>query len=246
MDRGSARHPAEVFHPHRRREHRHRPARGARSRRARRRPLLWWVIRKTRAGLEMRAVVDRSELAGLRGVNAGANLGPRLDPHHDPRRARWDTHHTAVPAERHAVHAGRARFARGRGARRPSLDTRSDSSVGSCSGSSRTCWPATATSSFPSSSRSSVASVHRSRSSSRCYSSSSLPHVNAAAGPGRLAEQAAPSDHRAGLPAWRRRLPWFDLHRGLPGVLPPVGRRRRTAGRCVRAGHRSHSGSAWH
>ena len=36
--------------------------------------VLWWVIRKTRAGLEMRAVVDRSELAGLRGVNAGANV----------------------------------------------------------------------------------------------------------------------------------------------------------------------------
>jgi branched-subunit amino acid ABC-type transport system permease component len=37
--------------------------------------LLWWVIRKTRAGLEMRAVVDRSELAGLRGVNAGRTSG---------------------------------------------------------------------------------------------------------------------------------------------------------------------------
>lgn len=37
--------------------------------------LLWWVIRKTRAGLEMRAVVDRSELAGLRGVNEGRTSG---------------------------------------------------------------------------------------------------------------------------------------------------------------------------
>ena len=37
--------------------------------------VLWWVIRKTRAGLEMRAVVDRSELAGLRGVNAGRTSG---------------------------------------------------------------------------------------------------------------------------------------------------------------------------
>ena len=37
--------------------------------------LLWWVIRKTRAGLEMRAVVDRSELAGLRGVNAARTSG---------------------------------------------------------------------------------------------------------------------------------------------------------------------------
>jgi branched-subunit amino acid ABC-type transport system permease component/ABC-type branched-subunit amino acid transport system ATPase component len=32
--------------------------------------LLWFVIRRTRVGLEMRAVVDRETLAGLRGVNA--------------------------------------------------------------------------------------------------------------------------------------------------------------------------------
>ncbi len=32
---------------------------------------LWVVLRKTRLGLEMRAVVDRETLAGLRGVNAG-------------------------------------------------------------------------------------------------------------------------------------------------------------------------------
>ena len=32
--------------------------------------VLWLVIRHTRAGLEMRAVVDRETLAGLRGVNA--------------------------------------------------------------------------------------------------------------------------------------------------------------------------------
>ncbi len=32
--------------------------------------ILWFVIRKTRVGLEMRAVVDRESLAGLRGVNA--------------------------------------------------------------------------------------------------------------------------------------------------------------------------------
>ena len=32
--------------------------------------VLWFVIRHTRAGLEMRAVVDREQLAGLRGVNA--------------------------------------------------------------------------------------------------------------------------------------------------------------------------------
>ncbi len=33
--------------------------------------VLWWVIRKTRVGLEMRAVVDRESLATLRGVNPG-------------------------------------------------------------------------------------------------------------------------------------------------------------------------------
>ena len=32
--------------------------------------VLWFVIRKTRVGLEMRAVVDRETLAGLRGVNS--------------------------------------------------------------------------------------------------------------------------------------------------------------------------------
>src|SRR5439155_3662359 len=32
--------------------------------------LLWLVLRHTRVGLEMRAGVDRHELAGLRGVNA--------------------------------------------------------------------------------------------------------------------------------------------------------------------------------
>ncbi len=32
--------------------------------------VLWYVIRRTRVGLEMRAVVDRESLAGLRGVNA--------------------------------------------------------------------------------------------------------------------------------------------------------------------------------
>ena len=32
--------------------------------------MLWFVIRRTRVGLEMRAVVDRDSLAGLRGVNA--------------------------------------------------------------------------------------------------------------------------------------------------------------------------------
>jgi ABC-type branched-subunit amino acid transport system ATPase component/branched-subunit amino acid ABC-type transport system permease component len=32
--------------------------------------VLWYVIRHTRLGLEMRAVVDRDQLAGLRGVNA--------------------------------------------------------------------------------------------------------------------------------------------------------------------------------
>jgi ABC-type branched-subunit amino acid transport system ATPase component/branched-subunit amino acid ABC-type transport system permease component len=32
--------------------------------------VLWYVIRRTRLGLEMRAVVDREQLAGLRGVNA--------------------------------------------------------------------------------------------------------------------------------------------------------------------------------
>lgn len=31
---------------------------------------LWWVIRHTRLGLEMRAVVDRDQLAGLRGISA--------------------------------------------------------------------------------------------------------------------------------------------------------------------------------
>ena len=31
--------------------------------------LLWFVLRRTRAGLSMRAVVDRRELAGLRGIN---------------------------------------------------------------------------------------------------------------------------------------------------------------------------------
>ena len=31
--------------------------------------LLWFVIRRTRVGLEMRAVVDRDSLASLRGVN---------------------------------------------------------------------------------------------------------------------------------------------------------------------------------
>ncbi len=31
--------------------------------------LLWYVVRKTRAGLEMRAVVDRDSLAALRGIN---------------------------------------------------------------------------------------------------------------------------------------------------------------------------------
>ena len=31
--------------------------------------LLWYVVRKTRAGLEMRAVVDRESLAALRGIN---------------------------------------------------------------------------------------------------------------------------------------------------------------------------------
>jgi ABC-type branched-subunit amino acid transport system ATPase component/branched-subunit amino acid ABC-type transport system permease component len=31
---------------------------------------LWFVLRRTRVGLEMRAVVDRDELAGLRGINA--------------------------------------------------------------------------------------------------------------------------------------------------------------------------------
>ena len=62
--------------------------------------MLWWVIRRTRAGLEMRAVVDRSDLAGLRGVNAGAHVGARVDPDDDPRRARRRAHHAAVPAER--------------------------------------------------------------------------------------------------------------------------------------------------
>ena len=32
--------------------------------------LLWYIIRHTRKGLEMRAVVDRDNLAGLRGINA--------------------------------------------------------------------------------------------------------------------------------------------------------------------------------
>ena len=32
--------------------------------------VLWYVIRRTRKGLEMRAVVDRDQLAGLRGINA--------------------------------------------------------------------------------------------------------------------------------------------------------------------------------
>ena len=39
--------------------------------------VLWFVIRRTRVGLEMRAVVDRESLAGLRGVNAGAHVGGR-------------------------------------------------------------------------------------------------------------------------------------------------------------------------
>src|SRR5207245_11693589 len=32
--------------------------------------VLWFVIRRTRVGLEMRAVVDRESLAAIRGVNA--------------------------------------------------------------------------------------------------------------------------------------------------------------------------------
>jgi ABC-type branched-subunit amino acid transport system ATPase component/branched-subunit amino acid ABC-type transport system permease component len=32
--------------------------------------LLWYLLRRTRTGLEMRAVVDRDDLAGLRGINA--------------------------------------------------------------------------------------------------------------------------------------------------------------------------------
>ena len=35
---------------------------------------LWFVLRQTRLGLEMRAVVDRGDLAGLRGVNAAPHL----------------------------------------------------------------------------------------------------------------------------------------------------------------------------
>src|SRR5581483_10328508 len=31
--------------------------------------LLWYIVRRTRVGLEMRAVVDRENLASLRGVN---------------------------------------------------------------------------------------------------------------------------------------------------------------------------------
>ena len=74
--------------------------------------LLWFVIRRTRVGLEMRAV-RRPRGAGtdLRGVNAARTSAVGVDPDDDPRRPRRRAHRAAVPAPGLRVHARRARFA---------------------------------------------------------------------------------------------------------------------------------------
>ena len=84
--------------------------------------VLWFVIRRTRVGLEMRAVVDREQLAGLRGVNAArtsavawvltmilAGLGGVLIA-------------PLFTLQRLRLHAGRARVARRGRARRAAID----------------------------------------------------------------------------------------------------------------------------
>ena len=127
---------------------------------------LWLVLRHTRLGLEMRAVVNRSDLAGLRGVNASrtssaawvltmmlAGLGGHPD-------------RPAVPARGPAVHPDRAR-ARSRRWRSPGSGRSRSRSPADCSSAScRTSSTATATPSSPGSSTISPGSAPRSRSSS--------------------------------------------------------------------------------
>ena len=109
--------------------------------------LLWFVIRRTRVGLEMRASVDRGTLATLRGVSTaqssavawvmtmllaglgGVLIGP------------------AVPAERHHLHPRGVRVARRGRAQRPALDPHRLRRRPRCSVSSRTWSPGTATTS---------------------------------------------------------------------------------------------------
>ena len=143
----SARTPAHVYHPIGRR----RPRTPTRSRcfivAAIAALVLWFVLRRTRVGLEMRAVVDRESLAGLRGINAGPHVGGGLGPDDGAGRPGRCADRAAVRARR--LHASRwSCWARSP----PSCSAgcgrcRSRSRAACCSGSSRTWSPVTATTS---------------------------------------------------------------------------------------------------
>ena len=222
--------------------------------------VLWFVIRRTRVGLEMRAVVDRESLAGLRGVNAArtsaaawimtmilAGLGGVL----------------IAPLFQSAglrLHARRARLARRGRARRTCGRSRSRSPVGCCSASSRTSSPATATTSFPSwleqPQRAQVGGAVPARSSCCCSSSS------AATGRGRagsVADDVPRPDHRdgtveAGAAGCRGRsgrssliafsLQWFGVGRGC-APTPTTRPSSRRASRWRSSSCRSWSSPAW-
>ena len=169
--------------------------------------VLWFVIRHTRAGLEMRAVVDREHLAGLRGVNAARTSARRVGDDDDARRPRRRADRAAVPAAGHASRSSSsARWPRSCSA--VCDRSRSRSRAGCCSASCRTSSPGYSDDFLPELAEPTSSGLQ-----------SAVPYIlvillllvsvaTASRRAGSVADERPPPDHRDGLPTWRRRLPW--------------------------------------
>ena len=85
--------------------------------------VLWFIVRRTRVGLEMRATVDRESLASLRGINRAPDVRHRLGAHDAARGGRRDPDRPAVPAEPGLHHPRGLRLSLGRRPERPAVDS---------------------------------------------------------------------------------------------------------------------------
>ena len=169
--------------------------------------VLWFVIRRTRVGLEMRAVVDRESLARTPRRERGPHVGGGVDPDDDPRRPRRRPHRAAVPAAGLRVHARRARLARRRRARRAAIDP---DRVRRRSAPRRGPEPRRGLqrrhpAQVPRATSAASGRRCRSSSSSCCCSFIGRDRSRRA---GSVADDVPPPDHRDGLSKLRRRLPW--------------------------------------
>ena len=186
-----------------------RPARGL-HRRARSSPfVLYVVIRRTRVGLEMRALVDRDSLGRAAGREPAAHVGDRVDAVDDARRPRRRPDRSVVQSRRPDLRVRGLRVARRRRHRRACGRSRSRSPPVSRSESCRTSSRATRTTGFPNFLSSALGPRRRdartSSCSSRCSSwAATADDRSPARSPTRNPRPTIAPDCRG----WRRKLPW--------------------------------------